>query len=143
MSEELLRADLSPEQVSGVFARHGVLHISHETIYRHIWRNKPKGGTLHRHLRQRPKYRNAAVPTRSVADSLASAISPRGLYWLRIGHWEMDTVNGPLVERVTGCLLIGKLADHTKAGLNRRALPTHPEQRHLFKTISVCRSESR
>jgi IS30 family transposase len=57
MVEDLLRADLSPEQVSGVLARRRLLRISHETIYQHIWRNKRQGGDLWRRLRQRPKYR--------------------------------------------------------------------------------------
>lgn len=55
--DDLLRADLSPEQVSGWLARRHLLRISHETIYRHIWRDKHAGGDLWRHLRQRPKYR--------------------------------------------------------------------------------------
>ncbi len=57
MIEDLLRADLSPEQVSGWLARHQQLSISHETVYRHVWHDKHRGGSLWRHLRQRPKYR--------------------------------------------------------------------------------------
>jgi IS30 family transposase len=59
MVEDLLRSDLSPEQVSGWLARHRLLSISHETIYQHIWRDKRRGGDLWRRLRQRPKYRKA------------------------------------------------------------------------------------
>lgn len=55
--EDLLRADLSPEQVSGRLARWHLLWISHETIYRHIWRNRRSSGDLWRRLRRRPKYR--------------------------------------------------------------------------------------
>ena len=57
MVEDLLRADLSPEQVSGWLARRHLLRISHETIYRHIWRNRRSSGDLWRRLRRRPKYR--------------------------------------------------------------------------------------
>lgn len=149
MIEELLRADLSPEQVSGVLARHRVLHISHETIYRYIWRDKRRGGTLYRRLRQRPKYRKR-YGTYEKRGRLAGKrhISTRPAVVERrrqVGHWEMDTVSGhgskhcivTLVERATGCVLIGKLADHTKAELNRRAIQLIREQRHLFKTITV------
>src|SRR5215212_3315655 len=38
--EELLRRQWSPEQVCGHLARTGELSISHETIYRHVWREK-------------------------------------------------------------------------------------------------------
>src|SRR5689334_19015547 len=57
MIEQLLRADLSPEQISGRLLRDQVLRISHETIYQRIWADKRRGGTLFRRLRQRPRYR--------------------------------------------------------------------------------------
>ena len=48
----------------------------------------------------------------------------------QIGHWEIDTVIGTgskacvvtLVERKSGIVLIGKLADRTTASLNRRVI---------------------
>ena len=49
--EGLLREEWSPEQVSGHLRLKGELAISHETIYRHIWRDLRSGGTLHEHLR--------------------------------------------------------------------------------------------
>jgi transposase, IS30 family len=147
--EELLRADLSPEQVSGWLRRHRLLGISHETIYQHIWRDKRRGGDLWRHLRQRPKYRKR-YGTREKRGRLAGKrhISARPASADRrktIGHWEIDTVSGKgskhcivtLVERVTGCVLIAKLADHTKAELNRRVIRLIDEQPHLFRTITA------
>ena len=47
----LLRRQWSPEQVAGYLRRIGRLSISHETIYRHIWADWRRGGTLHRELR--------------------------------------------------------------------------------------------
>lgn len=146
--EDLLRADLSPEQVSGRLRAEGRLRISHETIYVHIWTNKHRGGQLYRHLRQRPKYRKR-YGTNEKRGRLAGKrhISERpAAVELRreLGHWEMDTVSGPdkhcvatLVERASGCVLIAKLADHTKAALNRSAIPLINEQPELFKTITV------
>ncbi len=49
--EELLREEWSPEQVSGHLRLQGELVISHETIYRHIWRDLRSGGRLHEHRR--------------------------------------------------------------------------------------------
>ncbi|HEY0811183.1 MAG TPA: IS30 family transposase [Longimicrobiales bacterium] len=149
MIESLLRADLSPEQVSGWLARHRLLRISHETVYQYVWRDKRRGGDLWRHLRQRPKYRKR-YGTREKRGRLAGKrhITERPLAVERrreIGHWEMDTVSGAgsthciatLVERVIGCVLIVKLANHTKAELNRRVIQLIRQQRHLFKTITV------
>src|SRR5215211_6542144 len=47
----LLCRQWSPEQVAGHLARSGLLSISHETIYRHVWRDKKEGGALYAHLR--------------------------------------------------------------------------------------------
>jgi IS30 family transposase len=45
--DALLCRQWSPEQVSGHLARQGQLSISHETIYRHVWRDKKEGAALH------------------------------------------------------------------------------------------------
>ncbi len=51
----LLCLDWSPEQIAGRCAREQVLSVSHETIYRHLWRDKTQGGVLHVHLRRANK----------------------------------------------------------------------------------------
>lgn len=147
--EDLLRAELSPEQISGRLALEGVLTISHETIYKHIWTNKLNGGQLYRHLRQRLRYRKRygkyekrgrLAGKRPISERPAS-VELR----TEFGHWEMDTVCGTgtqhcivtLVERSTGLLLIGRLPDHTKTALNRRVIPMIKRFRHLFQTITV------
>jgi transposase, IS30 family len=147
--DNLLRADVSPEQVSGRLALEGVLEISHETIYQHIWRDKRKGGHLYRHLRQRPKYRKRygtyekrgrLAGKRHISERPAS-VELRNEF----GHWEMDTVSGKgskhcivtLVERSLGLVFIDWLADHTKAELNRCVIPIIKRHGRLFKTITV------
>lgn len=148
--EELIEADLSPEQVSGILLREGVLEVSHETIYKHVWRDKRHGGTLYHHLRQRPKRRRKRYGThekrgrvagkRHISDRPAAVQDRR-----EIGHWEIDTVIGhrdqhcivSLVERVSGCVLIGKLRERTVAALNQRLLQIIAGQPHLFKTITA------
>jgi len=147
--EQLTRQDLSPEQISGFLQRHRTLAVSHETIYKRIWWDKKQGGTLYRHLRQRTKYRKRygtyekrgkVTGKRHISERPAAAESRR-----QIGHWEMDTVVGKggnhcvvtLVERVTGCVLIGKLHRRTVAALNRRLLEMIRSLPHLFKTITA------
>ena len=53
--EELLRKQWSPEQVSGHLGRTKELALSHETIYRQVWRDLKAGGTLHAPLRSARK----------------------------------------------------------------------------------------
>jgi len=47
--ENQLRELWSPEQICGRLR--GSLSISHETIYRHVWRDRILGGSLHTYLR--------------------------------------------------------------------------------------------
>ncbi len=147
--EELLRRQWSPEQVSGYLARSGLLSISHETIYRHVWRDKKRGGALHTHLRgarkrRRKRYgaydsRGRLAGKRPISERPASVETRSD-----VGHWEIDTVMGAgskdcvvsLVERKTGFLLIGKLEDRTTASLNRRVIGIIRRHGGRFETIT-------
>jgi len=53
--EHLVCLDWSPEQVSGWLKLHGILSISHETIYLRVWHDKRCGGDLWTHMRQATK----------------------------------------------------------------------------------------
>ena len=133
--DELLCRQWSPEQVAGHLRRTGQLTISHETIYRHVWRDKGDGGLLYTHLRGARKRRRKRYGSRDSRGRLAGKrmISERPAEVetrQRVGHWEADTVAGTggkdcvltLVERKTGLVLIGKLRDRTAASLSRRAI---------------------
>ena len=52
-----LADEWSPEQIAGRLARDGTLSISHETIYRHIWDDRARGGVLYLQLRGARKQR--------------------------------------------------------------------------------------
>jgi IS30 family transposase len=62
----------------------------------------------------------------------------------RVGHWEIDTVMGTgtkdcivsLVERRSGLLLVGKLADRTTESLNRRVIGLIRRHQGPFETIT-------
>ena len=95
--EKKLKADWSPEQISGHLRLHGELSISHETIYTHVWRDKEAGGHLYRHLRCSPKLRRKRHNSYDSRGRLAgkrhiserpSCIDKRRA----VGHWEIDTV---------------------------------------------------
>jgi IS30 family transposase len=146
----LLRRLWSPEQVAGHLARSGLLSISHETIYRHIWRDKKEGGTLYTHLRgarkrRRKRYgaydsRGRLAGKRMIAERPAEVETRQ-----QVGHWEADTVVGTgtkdcvltLVERKTGLVLIGKLPNRTARELSRRAVRLIRRHAGKFETVTA------
>lgn len=124
----------SPEQISGRLKKDGTLRISHETIYRHIWHDKRRGGNRFKLLRQAGKKRRKRYGTydsrgrlagkRHISDRPAAAENRT-----QTGHWEIDTVLGTgkpcivtLVERATGYVTIGKLRARTTTELNQATL---------------------
>jgi len=151
--EGLLREQWSPEQVSGYLRRVAGLAISHETIYRHIWRDLRRGGTLHENLRGARKHcrkrygrydsRGRLAGKRPIAQRPAAVEKRR-----RIGHWEIDTMMGAslsqcshcvltLVERKTGYVLIGKLQARTAGEAHRATLELMRRHRRRFRTITA------
>ncbi len=147
--EALIRLDWSPEQISGYLARHGILAVSHETIYRYILVDKGRCGTLHRHLRcaakkRRKRYgsydrRGRLEGKRHISDRPADVEHRRS-----IGHWEIDTVMGvgnencvvTLVERATGYLLVGKIKARTMADAAKRTIALVRRHPGKFRTIT-------
>ncbi len=150
MVEALLRRQWSPEQVAGYLRKQRELLVSHETIYRHIWQDRKHGGTLFKHLRgarkqRRKRYgyydsRGRLAGKRHISTRPASVENRR-----QSEHWEIDTVMGTgyqdcilsLVERKTGFLLIGKLANLTTKSLNQRVIPLIKQHAGAFKTITA------
>lgn len=145
----LLREGLSPEQISGRLRLEHRLQISHESIYRFIRRDRKRGGELYHLLRQPAKWRKrhrgaekrGRLPGKRHISERPAAVERRQ----EIGHWEMDTIVSPadrhcvltLVERATGCLLVGKLPSRSMATTNRRVIQLIRAHPHLFKTITV------
>lgn len=149
--ESLLALQWSPEQIAGRLKAMGKLSISHETIYRHIWRDKARGGSLYTQLRGSQKLRrkrNGAYDSRGrlagkrhICERPEPANSRS-----ETGHWEIDTVMGAhpsqncivtLNERRSGLVLIGKLPDRTKEALTREAIRLIKHSRLPFKTITA------
>src|SRR5918993_229909 len=148
--EELLRRQWSPEQVAGHLRRTGQLLISHETIYRHVWRDKRAGGVLYTHLRgarKRRRKRYGAYDSRGrlagkrMISERPAEVEAREV----VGHWEADTVMGAgskdcvvsLVERKTGLVLVGKLADRTAGSLSRRAISLMGRHAGRVETVTA------
>lgn len=148
--DALLAQRWSPEQISGRLALGPDLSISHETIYRHVWRDKKAGGYLYMHLRCAQKQRRKGyghydsrgrlAGKRHISERPASVEDRR-----QFGHWEVDTVMGTgskdcilsLVERKTGLVIIGKLPSRTTASVNARAITLIQASSSAFRTITA------
>jgi len=148
--EVLLREKWSPDQISAHLHQRGELSISHETIYRHVWRDLARGGSLHTHLRQarkkkRKRYRSydsrGRLAGKRMIQERPASIEKRK----RTGHWEIDTMMGAgqqsdcvvtLVERKTGFVLIGKLPCRTKEHAIRVIVALIRRHPGRFKTIT-------
>lgn len=148
--ERFIRCQWSPEQISGRFKRDGLLEISHETIYRHIWNDKAEGGDLYIHLRHGQKRRRKRYGSNDSRGRMAGkrCISERPAEIESretTGHWEIDTVMGKgsrdciltLVERASGYTQIGKLPDRTTRSLNKRARYLIQKDPEAFETITA------
>jgi len=149
--ERYLRLDWSPEQVAGFLRTQGLLRISHETIYVHVWREKRAGGELWRHLRQAGKRRRKRYGAYDSRGRLAGKrhISERPADVETrevVGHWEIDTVKGDdqarhsvvtLVDRATGYLVIGKLERHTARDATARIVELIGRHRGLVATVTA------
>lgn len=149
--ERLLRKDWSPEQIVGRCARVGLLRISHETIYRRIWKDKARGGTLWTHLRVGTKPFRKRYGRYDSRGRLAGKrhISERPVgaeHRSRFGHWEGDTVLGntqhgacvvTLVERKSGYTAIGLLAKRAAPEVNTRLRQLITAQPRTVRTITL------
>jgi transposase, IS30 family len=98
--EDKLRLQWSPEQISGWLKRfHGDKAVSHESIYKHVWKDKRQGGNLYKELRHHGKKYNKRGSTKAgrgcipgrvdIAERPAIVNEKR-----RLGDWELDTIIG-------------------------------------------------
>ena len=136
---EKLRADWSPEQISGWMRRNEREKVSHEWIYQYVLNDKRAGGDLHMHLRcqkkRRKRYgsyeRRGKLPNRVSIDERPDVVDQRQ----RIGDWEVDTMLGlgrqqavvTLNERKSRLALLQKVerrsADHVAQAILEQLRP--------------------
>ena len=108
----------SPVQISGYLSKQEK-HISHETIYRIIRKDKRDGGSLYKNCRHRLKHRTRPVGGKRISIPNRTSISerPAEADGKRFGDFEMDTIVGndghgaivTLTERSTNMLFMRKL----------------------------------
>lgn len=117
-----IKNDFSPEQVSGTAKRTATPCVSHERIYKYLWADKKKGGTLYKHLRCKGKKyasrgldnkKRGQIIGRVDIDQRPSIVEEKN----RFGDFETDLIIGKnhhqaiftANDRSTGILRMGKV----------------------------------
>ena len=89
----------SPVQISGRLKHEGKKTVSHETIYRFLWKDKTQGGRLYQNLRHQGKKYNkrygkqagrGMIPGRVDIEHRPEIVEKK----LRFGDFELDTIVG-------------------------------------------------
>lgn len=148
--ELYLKEDWSPEQISGILAMQEKIHISHETIYQHVWANKRAGGTLFKHLRwsrrkRRKRYgkhdQRGHIRNRISIDERPLVVEQK----TRVGDWEVDTIIGKrhkgalvtAVERKTKFTCIKHVADKKADTVTQALIDILSPYKNRVLTITV------
>ena len=161
-----LRAGKSPDAIAGRMKRASPWHrahaVSHESIYRYIWKVKEEGGVLHTHLpRQgrRPKFYGlqgasaSRIPNRRDISERPNIVDQKK----RCGDWESDLVVSPrgmtgavatFVERYSKYFRAVLLQNQTADEMVRAATEVFallPEEQRLTMThdngSEICKHE--
>jgi IS30 family transposase len=147
---EMIKEDLSPEQISGVLKKNGKISFSHESIYQMIWLDKKRKGTLHQHLRRKGRrYRKRG----SSKDSRGKMIGrvgienrPKEAEERKVfGHLEVDTIIGKnhqgaiitLNDRASGMLWMRKVETKDSEIVKRKLGEMLDEIRPFIKSITA------
>jgi len=150
-----LRLEWPPEAISARlkldYPTDQHMRISHETIYRWIFRDAQTGGNLYKHLRRRHKRRRKQtrygtgrrfLPGRVSIDERPSIVDLRK----RFGDWEGDTLEGAKgtgglathVERKSRYLLAVKLADKKAVTMTKQTITAFRKVPRLLRhTLTV------
>jgi IS30 family transposase len=125
--ENGLKQQWSPEQISGWLKKQDIdTAVSHETIYKHVWQDKKKGGSLYKELRHHGKKYNkrgsgkagrGCIPGRTDISERPAIVEEKS----RIGDWEVDTIIGSehkgvivsMVDRHSKLTLLSKVSRKT------------------------------
>ena len=147
--EQLIRQELSPEQVCVYLASHNIISLHHETVYRLVSQDKRRGGGLYLHLRHlhkkhRKRYghydRRGRIKNATSIEQRPSIVDDRS----RIGDWEGDTIIGKdrksaiytLVERKTLFTVIVKLNGKNAKDLANKAISALKKYKDKIHTIT-------
>jgi IS30 family transposase len=125
--EKYLAEKFSPEQIVGRAIIDGISCVSHETIYKYIWKDKKANGKRYRSLRNKGKRyrkRGGTKDTRGLIVGRVDIAQRPAIVdrWDRLGDLEIDLVIGKnhknhkralltINDRVTGMLFMRKVSN--------------------------------
>ncbi len=138
-----LQEGWSPEQISGRMRVDGLDSVSHETIYRYVYRDQKQGGTLYLYLRhKRRKYarrsdgytKRGTIKGRVGIEVRPAIVETKS----RVGDWEADTIIGrghhqgivTLVDRHSKFTLMKKVSSKRAEEVTRAII-------HLLEPVKV------
>ena len=146
--EEMLRQDWSPDQISNWLKKYTDTTISHEWIYQYIYKDKRRGGDLHKHLRCQKKRRKrigdydrrGKIPNQVSIEERPEIVDRRE----RLGDWEADTIIGAgkrgaivtLVERKSRFALLKQVARRTAVAVEDAILELLMPYQAITHTIT-------
>lgn len=147
--EEKLKLDWSPEQIAGRMKQEGTHFMSHESIYRYVWRDKQAGGALYKHLRHHGKRYNKRggkkagrghIPQRVDISERPAIVEQK----IRIGDWEGDTIIGAMrqqaivthVDRHSKYALLKKVIQKTAENVRAATIEKMRHLPHLIHSIT-------
>lgn len=145
----LLKRYLSPEQISAYLKAHHAITLSHETIYRFIYRNGHTHGPLRKYLRhagkrRRKRYGSGArashIPNRTPIQDRPPIVAQKK----RIGDWECDTLVGKdrksalvtMVERKSLFTLCAAVPQKTAESVQQAIIRLLAPVAHKVKTLT-------
>ena len=146
--KEKLAKKWSPEQVSNELKKQAT-PLSHESIYRYIWKDKKQGGMLYQQLRrQGKKYnkrRNGKTRRGQIKNQVRINCRPLIVDTkLRVGDWEIDTVVGKgrevlvtIVERTTQFTLTARVANRTAKAVTDATIRLLKPYKKVLHTITA------
>jgi transposase, IS30 family len=148
--EDKLKLQWSPEQISGWLKRNSDRSISHETIYKHIWADKKKGGNLYKQLRHCGKKYNKRSSDKAGRGCIPGRIDiaerpPIVETKERLGDWEIDTIIGSehkgvivsMVERHSKFTYLAKASRKTAEEVEKALTQTLNEVKDVVLTITA------
>lgn len=146
--ENHLQEDWSPEQIAGRLKREK-LYISHESIYRYIWKNKKNGGNLYKYLRHFGKTYKKRSSGKAGRGCIPNRVDIKERPFIvetkeRIGDWEGDTIVGSkhkgailsYVDRKTKYTILEKLKTKSAENVIAATLKRFSELPFISHTIT-------
>jgi transposase, IS30 family len=146
--ETALREKFSPNQVSGRIQKDIKLYVSHESIYRFVYRDKEEGDTLWKNLRRKHKQRRPRIKLirkPKIKNRIGIELRPKIVELKRrFGDLEIDTVIGKnhigailtIVDRKTKFLWAKFIKRNTAEEVRKATQKLLKEVKGKVKTIT-------